>query len=749
MADDEIGRETAAALRTTLQVAGLLAEHWGRRTASRAQAATARHEARARESAARWQAQQRSAEAYLRTTASTGWWREASRNDVTEAWCTARQWRQHSAVAATAEKRLTAQISERYGIDLTRTIAIDAPADAAAIHHLLTRAAWRQALAPDDAVHGDALADDPATRRAESEALYALVAEHARATRLAIDDGRHDATAAVAEAGLQAVGSGQQWLREFDRAPELAYARVLIAPDATTRLAIYDSAQRLHSHENNPLISDQGRSARIASEVAVVEELGEPGRTWLDAWRADPETAYHHVLDNRHIHKELEGRAEKIVSAQRRDAESLLRGRTEKWCATAGRAEILDAWSTARTWREDSPLAATIHDRLNSQILERFGLDLTADHATDLDQVRGLLDQAAWRVAAAKMDPTALTAAQAETDERQRHEHDQLYKLVTDHSAATDEYLSHGDNRSNTSDPGRGQRATAISAVEDQLRDVGPLGQRWLREFDADPHRAYARVLVAPDAPTRRQLHDAVQQLHDSQITGPTRTPRLDHDQAVTAVEATGDAGRRWLEAWRSNPHAAVRRVLEDRYTVTESLRAPKQPASRPTRRGRAASPRREPRPRPQPKTWTVSDLDKARGWLAEHDPEWLAVRDWKIANLSDTTSGRQSVENAIVERYRHATSPDPVEREGARATAIADHDSAERTDAIQTQLANRGVDPALQRIRMSLEQDNAIPLHAVVARPVSHAAEQVADQPRGVELDQHLGRAPDDALSL
>ncbi|NNH73674.1 hypothetical protein HLB23_28125 [Nocardia uniformis] len=728
MADDEIGRETAAALRTTLQVAGLLAEHWGRRTASRAQAATARHETRARESAARWQAQQRTAESYLRTTGSAAWWRDASRSDVTEAWCTARHWRHHSTVAATAEKRLNGQISERYGIDLTSTTPINAPADPAAIHHLLARAAWRQTLAPQGTPHADVLADDAATRRAEAEALYALVAEHARATSLAVDS----TGTAVAEAGLEALGGpGQQWLREFDRAPHQAYARVLVAPDTATRTAIYDSAEKLRALANASEISDDDLATRTASELSAIDDLGEPARPWLEAWHADHESAYHHVLDNRHVQEELTKRAEMEFSAQSRTAEAELRGRTGKWFATAERVEILDAWDTARTWREHSPLAATVHDRLTTQILERFGVDLSADSAMDLAQARGMLDHAAWRVAAAKMDSIRASPAKTETEEHQRLEHDHLYKLVADHSTATSAYLAHGDNRYESASPGRDQRqrALAISDAEAELRDLGPLGQRWLRDFDTDPHRAYARVLVAPNSATRRQLHAAVQQLHDSEIVGPTRTPRPDRDNAIAAVGATGDSGRRWLDTWRSNPHAALHRVLEDPYTVNELRLAPAQPTARKTRRSRDAR-HQEPAPRPRSKAWTDSDLQEARGWLTEHDPEWLAVRDWKIANLPDTNSGLQSVQEAIVERFRSSTSTDPARRESARSTGITDHNQTERTTAIRSQLKDRNVDPALQRIRMNLEQDNAVPLSAVITKPPTPVADPIAVEP-------------------
>ncbi|WP_239003623.1 hypothetical protein [Nocardia panacis] len=76
-------------------------------------------------------------------------------------------------------------------------------------------------------------------------------------------------------------------------------------------------------------------------------------------------------------------------------------------------------------------------------------------------------------------------------------------------------------------------------------------------------------------------------------------------------------------------------------------------------------------------------------------------------------------------------------------ASEITDHNRTERTTAIRTQLQNRGVAPALQRIRMNLEQDNAVPLNAVVAKQLSHDPEPTMAEP-DMELDrnQHdLGR--------
>jgi len=741
MAEEEIGRETAAALRTTLQVAGLLAEHWNRRAEARARASTAQHEAAAREATARWHGERRTAETSLRTTGTTAWWRTANRSDITEAWCTARQWSPHSPLAASTEKRLTSQILERYGIDLTSNVPIDAPADPAAINHLLTRAAWHRAEIREDEPDLEAQARDAAAQQARTEALYALVAEHSHATNTGPDAADAGYRAAVAEAGLRGLGEpGAAWLREFDRAPHLAYARVLIAPEVATRIALHDSAERLHQIDNTPTLAGDERAARIAAELAVIEDLGEHGHLWLDAWRAAPETAYDRVLNNPHLQHDLSARETKEFGEQQRAADAALRGRHGKWFATAGRAEILDAWDTARTWREHSALAASTLDRLNAQILERFGVDLTG-HGAEVEQVSEMIDRAAWRVAAAKMDTTALEAAHAETETQQRHERDHLYQAVAEHNDATTQYRAHGDNQHQAPtdlDPDRTRRAAAIGAAETRLRDLGPAGTRWLRDFDSDPHRAYARALVAPDSATRRQLHAAVQQLHDADLVGPTRTPRLDRDHAITAVEATGETGERWLNTWRTNPQAAMDRVLEDPYTATEITQAPTTSVTRkPNRRSNASRrpARGERAPRAHTETWTAADLTEARTWLGKHDPEWLAVRDWKLSNMSQTEYGRRSVHESIVDQYRRATHPDPAVRETARITGIADHNHTDRTTAIRTQLADRDVSPALQRIRMNLEQDNAVPLNAMVATSHSPDAGRAAAEP---ELELH-----------
>ncbi|WP_216898394.1 hypothetical protein [Nocardia alni] len=717
MTDDEIGRETAAALRTTLQVAGLLAEHWSRTREARAREATARHHAAARHTERRLQAERRTVETYLRATRTREWWATATRAHITEAWCTARQWETHSTLAADTLRRLDGQIRERYGIDLTHTVPATAPADPTAISHLLDRAAWRHATHtdnPDTTIHDH-------TEHLAAQALYALVAKHSNATTAYRETGNHAAftNAGIAEAGLNALGEpGAAWLREFDRDPHLAYARVLIAPDTPTRLALHDSAQRLHQLDNETHHDDTQR----AEHLAALDQLGEPGRLWLDTWRTDPATAYERVLHNPHLQQELATRAENMFNTQQRAAEAALRERSgNKWFATAGRAEILRAWDTARTWREHSPLAATTHDRLNDLILTRFGVDLTAHDDAEVDRVSEMIDHAAWRVAAAKMDTTVLEAAEAETQAQQRHERDQLYQLVTEHAEATAEYRAHGDNQQDATrtDPGRDQRAAAIGTAEIRLRDLGPAGQQWVREFDTDPHRAYARVLIAPDPLTRRHLHAAVQQLHDSDLIGPTRTPRPTREQAIAAVEATGEPGQRWLNRWHINPHTAIAKILEDPYTATEIKQTPAPTARRKTNRrttARRGPDRHERAPRPRTPSWTATDLEEARAWLGKHDPEWLSVRAWKLRNMP-TEYGRDSVHESIVDRHHRATHPDPAIRETVRLSGITDHNDTDRSTAIRAQLDDRNVSPALQRIRMNLEQDNAVPLNAVITK--------------------------------
>ncbi|WP_019925542.1 hypothetical protein [Nocardia sp. BMG111209] len=745
MAEEEIGRETAAALRTTLQVAGLLAEHWNRRTEARAREAIARHETAAREATARWHAERRTAETYLRTTGNAGWWQNANRSDLTEAWCTARQWAPHSVPAANAEKRLTGHILDRYGVDLAGSVTPGGPADPAVISRLLERAAWRRAAAHDDDLEAGSDTQIIAAQKVIDEALHALVAEHASGTHAGSDNPALYHRTRVAEAGLRALGEpGAAWLREFDCSPHLAYARVLVAPDTATRLALYDTAHRLQQIDNTPALSTDERAARITEELAAIEELGEPGRRWLDAWRNDPEPAYDRVLNNQHIHHDLAARTEKQYSAQQRAAEAALRGRTgEKWFATAGRTEILDAWDTARTWREQSTVAAGAFDRINSRILERFGVDLTSTDA-DLDQVATMIDHAAWRVAAAKMDTAAIAAAHAEAEAQQRSERDQLYELVNKHAEATDRYRTHGDNQlDKPSDAGHTQPAATIAAAETRLRDLGPAGERWLRDFDTDPHRAYARVLVGPNTVARRHLHAAVQQLRNSDLIGPTRTPRLTHEQAVAAVEAAGETGQRWLSTWHAQPEVAIARILEDPYTTTEITQTPVAPAigkiDRGPRGGRGQG-RREHAPRIRTATWTAADLEEARAWLGKHDPEWLSVRAWKLRNMPGTAYGRHSVHESIVDRHRRATHPDPAVRETVRINAITDHNDPDRHTAIRTQLDDRGVSPAMQRVRMNLEQDNAVPLNAVVAKASRAESNQGTTAPDlALPLDQDL----------
>ncbi|MFF2088595.1 hypothetical protein ACFVVM_32830 [Nocardia sp. NPDC058176] len=314
---EEMSRDTGALVRAALQASLFLGEHMARMIEAKRQTSLAQRTELQKQTAARLAADQRAAESFLKLTTTDAWWNTAGRPAIADAWFTAVSWQDQSEVAREAMENLAERIRNQYGIDPSSHILTTGIGETVPLtEQMLAEAAWRQQRRQrDDSTTLGALELAAIREGLDREALYTFVVLHEQAStelnRLAnaAEDGsfpldkqqesiaEQQTALAAAENALHGLGRiGEQWLREFDRDQDGAYARVLVAESAEDRAKMWDIGRRLAAvRANNAEVGDIGTdNDQILALHAEMAAVGDAGVRWLASHRtsitsADPE----------------------------------------------------------------------------------------------------------------------------------------------------------------------------------------------------------------------------------------------------------------------------------------------------------------------------------------------------------------------------------------------------------------------------------------------------------------------------
>lgn len=112
--DEALGGVTQVAM----TAAGRVGEQLAREMERRARMAQAQSEQAAAEMAERARAEREAARASLAPVHQDAWWDNASAQDITKAYETAKAWRDVDPEAVRAEQRIAGQVRDRYGVDV-------------------------------------------------------------------------------------------------------------------------------------------------------------------------------------------------------------------------------------------------------------------------------------------------------------------------------------------------------------------------------------------------------------------------------------------------------------------------------------------------------------------------------------------------------------------------------------------------------------------------------------------------------
>lgn len=124
---DGIDEALSGVTQVAMTAAGRIGEQLAREMERQARQAQAASEQAAAELAERTRAEREAARASLAPIHQNAWWDTASAQDIIKAYQTAKVWRDLDPEAARAERRITDQVRDRYGVD----IAAGDPADVA------------------------------------------------------------------------------------------------------------------------------------------------------------------------------------------------------------------------------------------------------------------------------------------------------------------------------------------------------------------------------------------------------------------------------------------------------------------------------------------------------------------------------------------------------------------------------------------------------------------------------------------
>ena len=118
--DDGIDEALAGVMHVALTAAGRLGEQLARQREARLREAQASSEQAGRELQNRFNAEREAARAVVAPVYHEQWWDTAEPAEIERVYETARAWADHDPEAVRAEHAVTAQVKDRYGIDLTR-----------------------------------------------------------------------------------------------------------------------------------------------------------------------------------------------------------------------------------------------------------------------------------------------------------------------------------------------------------------------------------------------------------------------------------------------------------------------------------------------------------------------------------------------------------------------------------------------------------------------------------------------------